>query len=152
MQNVTFAGVGNRLVAQIIDGLILGFVMSLLLVPIFGIGFFSTYSRDMTDEGAIAALAGLAILPIILIGIAAPVLYEAFMLSSAKQATLGKMIMKIKVVDEQGQRLTFGAALGRSLIKYVSSNVCILLWLWPLFNNTEQALHDLIVKDYVIRE
>lgn len=152
MQNVTFAGVGNRLVAQIIDGLILGFVMSLLLVPIFGVGFFSAYSQDMTDEGAIAALAGLAILPIILVGIAAPVLYEAFMLSSAKQATLGKMIMKIKVVDEQGQRLTFGAALGRSLIKYVSSNVCILLWLWPLFNNTEQALHDLIVKDYVIRE
>ena len=60
--------------------------------------------------------------------------------------------MKIKVVDEQGLRLSFGSALGRSLIKYVTSNLCILLWLWPLFNNTEQALHDLVVKGYVIRE
>jgi uncharacterized RDD family membrane protein YckC len=152
MQNFIFAGVGNRLVAQIIDGLILGFVISLLLVPIFGIGFFTSSMGNTDDVGAAAALAGLAILPIILLGIGAPVLYEAFMISSAKQATIGKIVMKIKVVDEQGLRLTFGAALGRALIKYVTSNLCILLWLWPLFNNTEQALHDLVVKDFVIRE
>ena len=151
MQNFTFAGVGNRLVAQIIDGLIMGFVISLIIIPIFGIGIF-TGSMDNFDEGAIATMVGLALIPIILISIAAPILYEAFMLSSAKQATLGKMVMKIKVVDEQGLRLSFGSALGRSLIKYVTSNLCILLWLWPLFNNTEQALHDLVVKGYVIRE
>ena len=151
MQNFTFAGVGNRLVAQIIDGLILGFAISLIIVPIFGIGIF-TGSMNKFDEGAVAAMVGLALIPIILISIAAPILYEAFMLSSARQATLGKMVMKIKVVDEQGLRLSFGSALGRSLIKYVTSNLCILLWLWPLFNNTEQALHDLVVKGYVIRE
>lgn len=123
-----------------------------MLVPIFGIGFFTSSLSNTDDIGAAAALAGLAIFPIILLGIGAPVLYEAFMISSAKQATIGKIVMKIKVVDEQGLRLTFGAALGRSLIKYVTSNLCILLWLWPLFNNTEQALHDLVVKDFVIRE
>lgn len=151
MQNFTFAGVGNRFVAQIIDGLILGFVISLIVIPIFGIGIFSGSMKNF-DEEAVAAMVGLALIPIILISIAAPILYEAFMLSSAKQATLGKMVMKIKVVDEQGLRLSFGSALGRSLIKYVTSNLCILLWLWPLFNNTEQALHDLVVKGYVIRE
>jgi len=151
MQNFTFAGVGNRLVAQIIDFLILGFALSLIIIPIFGIGIFSG-SMDNFDEGAVATMVGLASIPIILISIAAPILYEAFMLSSAKQATLGKMVMKIKVVDEQGLRLSFGSAIGRSLIKYVTSNLCILLWLWPLFNNTEQALHDLVVKGYVVRE
>lgn len=152
MQNFTFAGVGNRLVAQIIDGLILGFVLSLIIIPIFGVGIFTGSMNNLEGDGAAAAIIGLALVPIILLSIAAPILYEAFMVSSPKQATFGKMVMKIKVVGEQGERLSFGAALGRSLIKYVTSNLCILLWLWPLFNQTEQALHDLVVKGYVVRD
>jgi uncharacterized RDD family membrane protein YckC len=152
MNNFTFAGVGNRLVAQIIDGFILGFAISLIVIPIFGLGIFGGSFSNFTDQSAVAAALMLGILPIILVGLASPIIYEAFMISSVRQATLGKMIMKIKVVDEKGQRLTFGAALGRSLIKYVTSNLCVLLWLWPLFNDTEQALHDLVVKDYVIKE
>lgn len=150
MQNFTFAGVGNRLLAQIIDALILGFVMSIIFIPIFGFGIF-TGSTNFNDEGAIAAMVGLAMIPMILLAIAAPILYEAYMVSSPRQATFGKMAMKIKVVDENGQRLTFGSSLGRALIKYVSSNLCILLWLWPLFNDKEQSLHDLVVKGYVVR-
>ena len=150
MLNFTFAGYGNRIVAQIIDALIVGFAVSIIAMPIFGISIFSGVNMD--DPSDISALfAGLAILPILLFAFVAPVVYEVLMISSARQATFGKMLMKIKVVDEAGLRLTLGAAIGRTLIKYVSSQLCILLWLWPLFNDKEQALHDLIVKDYVIR-
>ncbi|CAG4990884.1 hypothetical protein DYBT9275_00632 [Dyadobacter sp. CECT 9275] len=152
MENSTLAGFGNRLVAQIIDSLILGFVISVLILPIFGISLFNSSSfADAEDEAAVAVLVGTLVVPLLLAGLLGPILYEAFMVSSSKQATIGKILMKIKVVDEQGQRLTFGAALGRALIKYVTSNVCILLWLWPLFNDKEQALHDIVVKDYVIK-
>ena len=151
MENSSLAGFGNRLVAQIIDSLILGFVISALILPIFGISVFNSAMADAEDEAAIAVLVASLVVPLVLAGLVAPILYEAFMLSSSKQATVGKILMKIKVVDEQGQRLTFGAALGRSLIKYITSNVCILLWLWPLFNDKEQALHDIVVKDYVIK-
>lgn len=150
MLNFTFAGYGNRIVAQIIDSLIVGFAVSIIAIPIFGISIFSGVNMD--DPSDISAMfAGLAILPLVLFAFVAPVVYEVLMISSAKQATFGKMLMKIKVVDEAGLRLTLGAAIGRTLIKYVSSQLCILLWLWPLFNDKEQALHDLIVKDYVIR-
>ena len=150
MLNFTFAGYGNRIVAQIIDALIVGFAVSIIAMPIFGISIFSGINMD--DPSDISAMfAGLAILPILLFAFVAPVVYEVLMISSARQATLGKMLMKIKVVDEAGLRLTLGAAIGRTLIKYVSSQLCILLWLWPLFNDKEQALHDLVVKDYVIR-
>ena len=150
MLNFTFAGYGNRIVAQIIDALIVGFAVSIIAIPIFGISIFSGVNMD--DPGDISAMfAGLAILPLVLFAFVAPVVYEVLMISSAKQATFGKMLMKIKVVDETGLRLTLGAAIGRTLIKYVSSQLCILLWLWPLFNDKEQALHDIIVKDYVIR-
>jgi uncharacterized RDD family membrane protein YckC len=150
MQNVTFAGVGNRLVAQIIDGFILGFVLSLIVFPIIGVSIFSE-SMGNFDGDAMAATMVMAMLPIFLLAIAGPILYETLMISSARQATLGKIIMKIKVVDEQGLRLTFGAALSRALVKNVTSSLCILLWLWPLFNDKEQSLHDLVAKDYVVR-
>jgi len=149
MMNPTLAGFGARLVAQIIDSLIVGFGMSMIVIPIFGVGVFTSAMGD-TDTAGI--LAGLAILPIILISLIGPVIYEVFMLSSSRQATFGKVIMKIKVIDEQGQRLTVGAAIGRTLIKYLTVNFCFLLWLWPLFNKEEQALHDLIVRDLVIRD
>ena len=149
MMNPTLAGFGARLVAQIIDSLIVGFGMSMIVIPIFGVGVFTSAMGD-TDTAGI--LAGLAILPIILISLIGPVIYEVFMLSSSRQATFGKVIMKIKVIDEQGQRLPVGAAIGRTLIKYLTVNFCFLLWLWPLFNKEEQALHDLIVRDLVIRE
>jgi uncharacterized RDD family membrane protein YckC len=152
MQNITFAGVGTRLVAQIIDGLILSFVLSLLIIPIIGVSFFSESIQNYGNDSAAVAMLGLTIVPIIVLIFAIPTIYETAMICSAKQATLGKIIMKIKVADEQGQRLTFGASLGRSLIKSATSSLCILLWLWPLFNDKQQALHDLVAKDYVVRD
>lgn len=157
MDKSQLAGFGNRLVAQIIDAIILGIAFSLLLIPFGGIaaliGLNSDSVESSSDEAAAAliGLAGVSMVGLIILGLIAPFIYEALMLSSAKQATLGKIIMKIKVVGPAGERLTFGQAVGRSLIKYISSNLCILLWLWPLFNPEEQALHDLVIKSYVVK-
>lgn len=149
MQNFTLAGFGARLVAQIIDSLLVGFAMSIIIIPIFGVGAFTSM---MGNQEATGILTSLAIFPILLVGFVGPVIYEVFMLSSSRKATFGKVLMKIQVVDEHGQKLTLGAATGRTIIKYLSVNFCFLLWLWPLFNKEEQALHDLIVRDFVIRE
>jgi uncharacterized RDD family membrane protein YckC len=148
MQNFSLAGFGNRAVAQIIDSLIVGVAMSLIVIPLFGIGgLTSTFDNDFS-----ALFAGLAILPAILIAMVGPVIYEVFMLSSPRRATFGKSIMRIQVRDEYGNGLTVGAAIGRTLIKYLTLNFCFLLWLWPLFNKEEQALHDLIVRDFVVAD
>lgn len=157
MEKSQLAGFGNRLVAQIIDAIILGIAMSIVLIPFGGMAALvgAGMSEGMDDSDAAAAamagLAGISILGLIVIGLIVPFLYEAFMISSPRQATLGKSIMKIKVVSETGGRLTFGQALGRALVKYISQNLCFLLWLWPLFNPEEQALHDLVIKSYVVR-
>ncbi len=155
MEKSQLAGVGNRLVAQIIDGIILTIAFSIIIVPFGGfaalLGMGADNLNDSEAAAAIASFAGFSILGFVLFSLVAPLLYEAVMLSSSKQATLGKIIMKVKVVNETGDRLTFGQALGRSLIKYISVNVCFLLWLWPLFNPEEQSLHDLVIKGYVLR-
>lgn len=149
MQDFSLPGIGARIVAQIIDAVIVGIASSILIVPFFGLSMFN--SAALSDPEEAGALLGMSMLPIMLISLVAPIIYETLMISSARQATLGKSIMKIKVVDENGQGLTTGAAAGRTLIKYLSGNFCFLLWLWPLFNKEEQALHDIIVKDFVVR-
>lgn len=154
MEKSQLAGFGNRLIAQIIDGIILGIAISILLIPFGGVAaLLGTRNWSGSDEevAAMAGIAGLGIVGIVLLCLFVPFIYEAIMISSTRQATFGKILMKIKVVGENGERLSFGQALGRSLIKYISSNLCILLWLWPLFNPKEQSLHDLVVKSYVVK-
>jgi uncharacterized RDD family membrane protein YckC len=157
MEKSQLAGFGNRLVAQIIDGIIVGIALMVILIPFGGVAaMLGLGASDLgnTDDAAAAAAAGIfgaGLLTFIGLSIIVPFFYEAFMLSSSKQATLGKMLMKIKVVGQDGQALTFGQAFGRSLIKYITGNLCTLLWLWPLFNPEEQALHDLVGKSFVIR-
>ena len=158
MNAFPLAGFGNRLVAQIIDSIIVGIAFSLILVPFGGlaalIGLSSADALEGSDEAtaAVMGLFGIGLIVLLLASIFTPLLYDAFMVSSSKQATFGKMIMKIKVVGPNGERLTFSQALVRSLIKYISGHFCFLLWLWPLFNPEEQALHDLAAKSLVIQE
>lgn len=52
--------------------------------------------------------------------------YTAFAESSAKQGTLGKQFLKIKVVDKQGERITFMHALGRISIKLALSPMLLI--------------------------
>ncbi|WP_298360231.1 RDD family protein [Runella sp.] len=150
MDKSQLAGFGNRLVAQIIDGIILSIAISVVLVPfiaaLLGTSNWNGSPEDVVAWGIVGMIIGIALLSLFV-----PFIYEAIMISSARQATFGKILMKIKVVGENGERLSFGQALGRSLIKYITSHLCILLWLWPLFNPEEQSLHDLVVKSYVVK-
>ncbi len=150
---MNYASFGDRLVAYIIDFILLSFVMGIIIVPFMGIGMFTSdfYSQDFEDNPAAAfALMGSMFTSFGLL-ILIPLLYDALMTASSRQGTLGKNIMKIKVVDSNGQQLSLGTSVGRVLIKVVSSSVCLLLWLWPLFNDRIQALHDLAVNSFVVK-
>ena len=92
----------ERLVAGIIDGIIMAivvFILNLILVGIGGTNF--TVIRIM-------------IIISTLISVAAIVAYKVLLESSQMQATVGKMVFGIKVVDGAGQRLTPKQALMRT--------------------------------------
>jgi uncharacterized RDD family membrane protein YckC len=57
--------------------------------------------------------------------------------------------MKIKVLDANAQPLGFGKAFLRELVKAVLGNLCFLLYLWPLFDEQKQGLHDKIFGTHV---
>ena len=80
------------------------------------------------------------------------VLYASFMESSRYQATVGKLVVHIKVINAIGGRLTLKNALARNWAKLLSWCVLCLGFLAIAFSNTKQGWHDKIASTYVISE
>jgi uncharacterized RDD family membrane protein YckC len=103
--------------------------------------------------GAILVLAGLVV---------AFFYYPVTMMREGEHngKTLGKQILAIRVVRDDGQPVTFGFALLREfVVKYllfsvVGGFVFGIPWLidvlWPLWDGENRALHDMIVRSHVL--
>ncbi len=159
MENYSPAGLGKRFLAFIIDIFVViigSFLLCFILLQPFG-GFSGAtglddfqFGEDLV-KGAFLGISIFLVFLIIFVGIFVfGFFYEIFMLSSSKQATLGKAIMNIKVVSLNGNSLSFLEALFRTLIKYFTGNIFIFLWLICLFNDKRQNLHDLAIKGWVV--
>lgn len=72
-------------------------------------------------------------------------LYYIVLDSSRKQGTWGKQIVGLKVVDLQGNRLTFGRAAGRCFGRYITLLIPFFIgFLIALFTEKKQTLHELM--------
>lgn len=78
--------------------------------------------------------------------------YFAFMESSEKQATLGKMALHIVVTDYQGKRISFKRATGRYFAKFISGFILLFGYFMAGWTPKKQALHDIIASTYVINK
>ena len=79
-------------------------------------------------------------------------LYFAGMESSARQATVGKSVMALRVTNGEGQRISFGHATGRFFAKIVSGMVPLGIgYIMAGFTEKKQALHDLIAGTLVLK-
>lgn len=71
--------------------------------------------------------------------------------SSPMQATPGKYWMGLRVLNQNGQTLSFPRAVARHLLKYVSACLLAVGYLIQLFTEKRQALHDLVVSSVVVK-
>jgi uncharacterized RDD family membrane protein YckC len=72
--------------------------------------------------------------------------------SSSKQATVGKMVLGIKVTDLDGNKLDFVKALVRNLCKIISSLIMCIGYIMAGFTEKKQALHDMIASTLVVKK
>ena len=86
-----------------------------------------------------------------LIATAGGFLYFALMESSTNQATVGKMALGIKVTDLEGNRISFGRALGRTFAKILSGLIIFIGYIIAAFTEKKQALHDMIAGTLVVK-
>ncbi len=133
--NFHYAGFGKRLIALLIDSLILtgiGFICYL---------FLSSFLNGITFH-LIARLLG------IIIGWS----YFAFLESSSLQATIGKKLLGLIVTDEYNKSLNWEQATGRHFSKILSGMIIGIGYLMPLWNERNQALHDKIAGTLVLEK
>ena len=122
----SYAGFWVRFVAMIVDAVILAVAGGLISAAAFG--------------------AGLAL------SLFLPWLYEAFMLSSEWQATVGKRAMSMVVTGVNGDRLSFARATGRHFAKWISVLTLCIGFIIAAFTAKKQALHDMIAETVVIKK
>lgn len=151
-----YANIGSRFLALLIDGIILSVInaiMFYLFLVISGdyaaLRMLAKYG-DITAPGMLRLLDMLDFLPIYsLCSVLLTIFYYALFESSVKGATLGKMLLGIKVVDASDRRITFGTAIARSLSRILSSFLYI-GYIIALVDASNQSLHDKIAGTYVI--
>ena len=84
-------------------------------------------------------------------GVGSIILYLILAAVSAKTGqTWGRKIAKTQLVDENGVPLGFGKTFIRYLAHYIDSFICLLGWLFPLWDAQRQTIADKIMKTYVI--
>lgn len=124
--SVALAGFGERLVAYIIDGLIIG-------VPLMIVGLMLPQPVSF------------------LLNVVVGVTYVVYFWTSSG-STPGKSIMGLKVVSaETGERLDTGTAVLRYVGYIVSSIPFALGFLWVIWDERRQGWHDKIAKTCVVR-
>lgn len=128
-----YAGFLSRFVAYIIDMLMIGIARSILAL-IFGFSLFHA-SIGLIWFGSIFGL-----------------LYFIIMESSKYQATVGKLLMRIKVVNMQGGRITLSESIIRNLSKILSAIFLLIGFLMVLLDDRKRALHDRIAGTFVIED
>ena len=150
-----YGGFWRRAIAAIVDAFVIGFIaLPFFLVAFAGVIFYVISAGGgvwtaSTTIGANEVIAGLVInLVILLVYIG----YFAGMESSLRQATYGKMMFGVKVVDEDGFRISFWHAVGRYFAKYLSIFTLFIGFLMAAFTKKKQALHDMVAKTLVIKE
>jgi len=77
-------------------------------------------------------------------------IYYAWFYSSSKAATPGKMLVGIKVVRPDGERITFLRGVGRFFATFISSMILNIGYIMAAFTDQKQALHDMICDTRVV--
>jgi uncharacterized RDD family membrane protein YckC len=129
----------QRVAASLIDTVVL-FVISSVIG--FVVGFFS-YAIFGPDASILIGY---------LLGLVIGWLFYAAFESSEYMATPGKMALSIQVRDENFQRLSFGRATGRHFARFLSSIPLCIGYLFPLWTQRRQALHDIVAKTVVVNK
>ena len=150
---IQLASPGKRIMARIIDWLI----MLVVIVPIFVVIFALAGSTNTTNGGFESNL-GFGGTILLSLAVEAVVVAYEISFTALKGATPGKMLMKVKVVREaDGQLPGWGTATMRwlpQLVSVVCSLLSLALWIWAFVNlfanERRQTPFDLAAHTLVI--
>ncbi len=144
--NTRPGGFWIRLVATIIDGIIIGVAQWIVIIPLMFL--MKTSLTDLMDPTT--PKWGFQIMSN-LVWLVFTALYYAYFYSK-KGSSPGKMLFKMKVINSStGQYLTPGrAALRETIGKLISGFTLLIGFIMAAFRSDKKALHDLIAGSQVL--
>ena len=151
-ENRFYAGFGRRIIAGIIDGILLILISGFTA---YYLGFTEGWRmllmmirheevRTMDGILVTTALPGQVATFILVTCIIIPWLYYALLESSKNQATLGKMTARAVVTDLHGNRITFARASLRHFSKIISILTFCSGFFAIIYTRHSQGFHDII--------
>lgn len=135
-----YAGFWIRFAAKLLDGLILGIPFMIVFVAI------GAFSINQSAPPQFSLLPFLIQVGFIFVRMS----YDVFF-NGKYGATPGKMICKLKIVTSEGQKISYGRAVGRFFGEMLSGIACYIGYIIAGFDNPQKrALHDHICNTRVI--
>jgi uncharacterized RDD family membrane protein YckC len=138
MSNLSYQGIGPRLVAQIVDTVVLS-----VLFLLVGFALSGSFTFEYQGEAAYPFLSAYGLIVL---------LYFAI-LEGTMGATLGKKLVKIKVVREDGSTCGIGPAFVRTLLRIIDGLPFLYIIGMVLIarSDKKQRLGDRLAKTVVIK-
>jgi len=132
-----------RLLAYLID-----YVIVIMLLALFGLayGILARFVPDLPDLLSGDDDLGLRVFLFLMI-----ILYNAICEATRMQGSIGKKILKLKVVTTRGERVSLRTSLARNFGKILSSLLCGAGFLKIFADKRRQGWHDELAKTYVVR-
>ena len=119
------ASFGRRLVAALIDGILIGIVGGIFYAISTTLGY--------------------------VVQILLTVAYLTYLEGSPSGQTVGKKAMGIRVIDfRTGSSIGYGRAFIRWIGRYVSAIACLLGYFWMLWDKEKQTWHDKVATTVVV--
>lgn len=157
----SYAGVGARWVANLIDGIVTAIIPVILgVIGVFSIpttigtctetssfGETRTYPCEVPETGPLlAVLAGAFVLYLL------AVWFVVIRPMARTGQPIGAKALGIKVVDkDSGQPIGTGRSIGRYLAaQFLSGWFCSLGYIWALFHDRKQTWHDMLASSVVV--
>lgn len=142
-----YAGFGIRFAAKFLDGIFIQIISMVVIFATFAI-MGSTY--DPLSEDPTAGASGFALVIVIMASYGFPIFYSVFMHGKYQQ-TWGKMICRIKVVEEDGEKISYLKALGRYFSEMLSLLILCIGYLMCIWSDEKKCLHDIICSTRVVK-
>ena len=145
------ASLVRRWLAIVIDGFIVA-VFTVMLLLAGGALAPLDAAIASADEAAVSQAFANFQSNTLLVNLVVSAVYNVLLMVWFNGRTLGKMMLRLRVVKKRGGRITLLDALLRNVFGYMISQIFLLGYLWALFDKEKQTWHDKIAGTVVVEE
>ena len=119
-------------------------MIGFVVVAIFGNSLFATHEHGFPTV-LLSAIVVLFVTKIIMSWV-----FYASLESSGGMGSPGKRVLRLRVTDFHGNKVSFGRATGRYFGKYISALCLLIGFFMAAFTHRKQAFHDIITSTLVL--